>query len=344
MLSPSRIAMLASLLLLAARPLAAQPVGTYHWQLQPYCNVLTLTIVQEGTLYRLEGSDDLCGAARVGLATGLAVGNADGTIGFGLTIVDAPTATPVHVSASLTLKTLGGAWRDSLGHAGTLAFVAGPGAAGEPRPARARAAVEWEQASDGPARGVVARAKYNYTHYGSDGAAVFGQWGDDPSVIPLGNAGLRGDSRDQVGVLGVSENQTGVHGFTVNGTGVFGFSLGASVGVRGTSRFGIGVLAQATPDAGSTALQIDGPIRVGTQAPAFRHVATAATITGDATAVEHPQLDGDANALVYVTPFTAGTPAPGVTVRYAASRWWIATADGSPMPAGAEFNVLVVKR
>lgn len=194
--SSSRAALLASFLLLVSRPLAAQPVGTYHWQLQPFCNVLTLTVVQEGTLYRLEGSDDLCGAERVGLATGLAVANADGTIGFGLTIVDAPTATPVHVSASITLKTLGGAWRDSLGNSGAITFSSGAGAAGAPRPAGSKAALEWTQAADGPHRGVVARATHNNTRYGADGAAVFGQWGEDVDLYPAGNAGVRGDSRD----------------------------------------------------------------------------------------------------------------------------------------------------
>ena len=42
----------------------AHPVGTFNWQLQPYCNVITLTVVQEGGVVHFDGSDDQCGAAR----------------------------------------------------------------------------------------------------------------------------------------------------------------------------------------------------------------------------------------------------------------------------------------
>ncbi len=63
---------------------------------------------------------------------------------------------------------------------------------------------------------------------------------------------------------------------------------------------------QAGAGAGSTALQIEGPIKVSGTAPAFRHVPIA--------------------------------------VAYVAPRWRIVTQNGSAMPAGAEFNVLVIKR
>ena len=41
----------------------AQPIGTFQWQLQPYCNALTVTVVQSGGVYTLDGFDDQCGAA-----------------------------------------------------------------------------------------------------------------------------------------------------------------------------------------------------------------------------------------------------------------------------------------
>lgn len=45
-----------------AVPATAQPLGTFRWQLQPYCNVLTLNVVQGG-VYTLDGTDDRCGAS-----------------------------------------------------------------------------------------------------------------------------------------------------------------------------------------------------------------------------------------------------------------------------------------
>jgi hypothetical protein len=114
---------------------AAQPLGTFRWQLQPFCNVVTLSVTQEGGVYRLSGIDDLCGRGPAASAVGTAFPNADGSVGFGLTIVPAPNGTPVHVGASIQPSTLRGTWRDSAGHSG--AFVSTPGAAtgGDPRPA-----------------------------------------------------------------------------------------------------------------------------------------------------------------------------------------------------------------
>ena len=40
----------------------AQSLGTFQWQLQPYCNLVTVTVTQNGGLYTLDGYDDQCGA------------------------------------------------------------------------------------------------------------------------------------------------------------------------------------------------------------------------------------------------------------------------------------------
>ena len=42
----------------------AQPLGTFRWQLQPYCNVVTVTVIQQGAVYTMDGYDDQCGAAQ----------------------------------------------------------------------------------------------------------------------------------------------------------------------------------------------------------------------------------------------------------------------------------------
>ncbi len=326
-------------------PLEAQNLGTFRWQLQPYCNVLTLKVEQEGTLYRLAGTDDLCGAARVGQATGLAVPNADGTIGLGVTIVDAPSGLPVHVSAAITIEPLGGLWRDALGNGGTFTFTPGAPLGGAPRPPATRTTTpfEWQQTPGGPARGVVARASENPDPY-VGGAAVYGEWGAPADFRVTTNAGVRGESADGTGVLGVSDHGPGLYGFSVGGPGVLGVSFGG-IGIRATSHFGVALFAQAGATSNTTALQIEGPIKVSGTAPAFRHVATPATLDGNGTILEHAQLDGDANALVYVTPYGNGvlvnTP---IAVAYVAPHWRVVTQNGSAMPAGAEFNVLVIKR
>jgi len=119
---------------LAPRVASAQSLGTLRWQQQPYCNVLALSVTQSGGVYELEGTDDQCGAGRAASASGTAFLNPDGSIGFGIAIVTTPGGVAVHLEASISLSTLGGTWRDSLGGTGALVFTPGPGVGGAPRP------------------------------------------------------------------------------------------------------------------------------------------------------------------------------------------------------------------
>ena len=56
-----------------AAAVEAQPLGTFTWQLQPFCNVVTVNLTQQGAVCTMDGFDDQCGAAQhapfVGLAT-----------------------------------------------------------------------------------------------------------------------------------------------------------------------------------------------------------------------------------------------------------------------------------
>ncbi len=113
----------------------AQVLGTFRWQLQSYCNVLSLVVVQSGGVFTLDGFDDQCGAVTRAPVTGLATPNPNGTIEFGLTIVATPGAAPVHVAAAISLATLGGTWRDSAGNTGNFVFTPGTATGGSPRPA-----------------------------------------------------------------------------------------------------------------------------------------------------------------------------------------------------------------
>lgn len=113
----------------------AQPLGTFRWQLRPFCNVVTMAVTQNGGVFRLEGTDDQCGSGGTrAAAIGMAFQNPDGTIGFGFTIVTAPGGAAVHVEAAIALATLSGTWRDSAGHGGSFVFTPGAGSGGALRP------------------------------------------------------------------------------------------------------------------------------------------------------------------------------------------------------------------
>lgn len=135
-MSPIRISILVLLASVTwcAAPVSAQPLGTFRWQLQPYCNIISLAVVQQGSQYQLDGTDDQCGAAVKASVVGMAFQNPNGSIGFGLSIVTAPGGTPVDVYATIAIATLNGTWRDSAGNSGTLIFTPAAGIPGGPRP------------------------------------------------------------------------------------------------------------------------------------------------------------------------------------------------------------------
>ena len=90
------------LTLLAASSAAAQVFGTFNWQMQPYCNRVTLTLTSVTGNFTLDGSDDQCGATKKASAHGIGVFNADGTVGINFSIVLPSGGSPVHVSASVS--------------------------------------------------------------------------------------------------------------------------------------------------------------------------------------------------------------------------------------------------
>lgn len=116
---------------------SAQSIGTFRWQQQPYCNVVTVTITQVGSVYRLEGTDDQCGAPRQASASGMAFPNPDGTVGMGLALVTnagGAGGTPLHIDATISVAGLSGTWRDSSGNTGAWVFTPGAGTGGSARP------------------------------------------------------------------------------------------------------------------------------------------------------------------------------------------------------------------
>ena len=111
----------------------AQTLGTFNFQLQPYCNVITMTITQEGGTYRLSGWDDACGAVDRYPMSGTISGNTDGTLAFGF-VVTRNTGIDVHTTFRFTpAPPFSGPWSDSAGNSGTYVFNGASG--GAPRPA-----------------------------------------------------------------------------------------------------------------------------------------------------------------------------------------------------------------
>lgn len=112
----------------------AQTIGTFRWQQQPYCNVITLNVVQQGAVYQVDGFDDQCDAGTHASAAGLAFLNPNGSIGFGLTVVVSPGGTPVHIDATIDLQSVSGTWRDSTGATGPWTFAPNGSTGGSQRP------------------------------------------------------------------------------------------------------------------------------------------------------------------------------------------------------------------
>lgn len=128
----TRILWAGLLWMLAGARADAQSLGAFSWQLQPFCNIVTVNVAQNGGVYTMDGYDNQCGGAQRAAVVGLATPNPDGSIGVGLTVVSAPGGIPVHVEATISAPGYSGTWRDSAGRTG--AFVLGGAGSGSPRP------------------------------------------------------------------------------------------------------------------------------------------------------------------------------------------------------------------
>jgi hypothetical protein len=118
----------------------AQPLGTFFWRMEPYCNVLTLDVIREGNVFRVQGSDDWCNAGPLPVR-GTAVVGGDGRIYMGLTVTprnigytNQPETAGMFISVALDFSSGSGHWRDNRADSG--AFVLLPGRVGTPNPPR----------------------------------------------------------------------------------------------------------------------------------------------------------------------------------------------------------------
>lgn len=127
-----RFALSAMSVILMASSASAQVFGTFAWQMQPYCNIVSLTLSSSPAGFVLEGTDNQCGAVDKAGAVGVASFNASGLVNLNFTIVTAPSGKAVHVAAVVNPGTGSGTWTDSVGNTGNFALGA-PGS-GSPRP------------------------------------------------------------------------------------------------------------------------------------------------------------------------------------------------------------------
>ena len=112
----------AAAVLLSPAAADAQVFGTFTWQMQPYCNRVTLTLTTTAGGFALSGFDDGCGAATKSSAVGVAVMNGDGTVGLNFTIISPPSGDVLTVSATVSPATGQGTWSDDVGNSGTFAL------------------------------------------------------------------------------------------------------------------------------------------------------------------------------------------------------------------------------
>ncbi len=344
-------------LMLGPGAVAAQPLGTFTWQLQPFCNRVTVSVTQNGGVYTLDGFDDQCGAPQRAPLVGLATPNPDGSVGLGFHIATSPGGKTVSVEARISLATVGGPWTDSAGNSGTLALNGA--AAGSARPAPAGGLV-WGMRLDGPSGGTANGLTLTTPTSGSfDPPALVVGFGPPASISPSGTAGIMSTSRDGIAVAGLSDTRIAVMGQSQSGVGVLGSSLtnvgvgafsAGNVAMHAQTLGGSAVLAEVTGSTGlGKALELrNGALTVsGALRPAFVHTATAGNTSGHATTLDHPFLNGMANAIVVIThAFVPGgtvadTHVSSVWYDTALARWRIYHDDNAAMPLGIRFNVIV---
>lgn len=136
MRTTTRAFMLVLLILLRPSTTWAQVFGTFSWQLQPFCNAVTLTLTRSPAGFTVDGTDDLCGAFDKASAVGVASFNGGGYVTLNFTIVTAPLPRGVHVSAVVRPDTGAGTWSDSAGNSGVFVLAgAAQGLPARPVPA-----------------------------------------------------------------------------------------------------------------------------------------------------------------------------------------------------------------
>lgn len=110
-----------ALFCISATSASAQIFGTFSWQMQPYCNSVTLSLITMPTGFTVEGIDNQCGGPNKGSVVGTAAFNATGNLVLNFTVV-LPSTRSSQVTAFVSPATGEGTWTDGNGYAGTFKF------------------------------------------------------------------------------------------------------------------------------------------------------------------------------------------------------------------------------
>jgi hypothetical protein len=227
----------------------AQSLGTFRWQLQPYCNIISVVVTQSGGVYRLEGTDDQCGGSNDQASViGTAFQNPDGTIGFGLNIVTSPGGVALTVHAEIAMPTLSGTWRDNTGNSGTFALTSGAGTGGSPRPGPLPPAGEIPPSFALNADGsFLARGTFGAGNVPASGIGARMMWHAAKAAFRAGEVTIPAWDDASVG-----ERST-AFGFNTTASGRFSVALGTETTASGIASIAAGGNTHATGDY-STAL------------------------------------------------------------------------------------------
>ncbi len=223
---------------LAAVAVEAQPLGTFTWQLQPFCNVVTVNVTQQGFVYTMDGYDDQCGAARRAPIVGLGTPNPDGTIGLGWNIVTTPGGRGVQVDARITLPSASGSWSDSAGNAGILALGASTGGSARPLPSTAAAIPgSFSLLTDG---GFVARGALDVGTIPASGSGTRMMWHPRRAAFRAGN--VTGAFWDDANI----GNESVAFNKNTTASGVFSAAFGDSTVASGQTSTAMGSFTTAS--------------------------------------------------------------------------------------------------
>jgi len=318
----------------------AQSLGTFRWQLQPFCNVVTVNVAQQGAVYTLDGYDDQCGAEQRAPLVGLATPNPDGTIGLGLNVVTAPGGRGVQIDARLSLATLGGSWEDSAGNSGTLAFGASTG--GNPRPAPPGIPRAISLFTDGgflaggtfdvgvlPATGPGTRMMWHPRKSAFRAGTVHGAQWDDASIgqysVAFGSDSVAsGQAAVAMGSSTASGYWSTAMGHDTTASGNMSTALGDGTTASGEESTAMG-LGTTASGAGSTAMGWEATAS-GNFSTAMGFRATATGVSSTATGIQtvaaglgstamgtYAEVAASApGSFVYGDRSTVGTPSPAV--------------------------------
>jgi hypothetical protein len=333
----------------------AQPIGTFSWQLQPFCNVVTVNVTQNGGVYTLDGFDNQCGAAQRAPLVGLAAQNPDGTIGLGLSIVTVPGGLAVHVDARLTFPTLGGSWSDSAGNSGTFAFNGQ--IAGSPRPAPTIPAFAIAPGSIGAAQLAAGSVGSAALADGTIGAAdvnssqlqlrVYGYCPSGTYVVTIDAAGLVECRASTTGSSSVALGSQALQASTGAGNTAIG-SAAMRANTTGANNVGVGqaallnaTTAQQNVAVGSTALSAltSGPSNVAVGQSALGNVAVGGYNVGVGFAALFTATGSTNTAVGYLSGYNVTFGGDNVLLGYQAGYALTVGADNVAVGAFAGSSV-----